>query len=106
MLTAKAYQERKWRAFPALRKALEDKKVPDDYYGPTSVSDNMFARMDRLLEISVLVSEYQEHIKETAKSVGREEMYRDLRRLEEDLEQAAYFFKRQIEKVQTLYGTL
>lgn len=106
MLTAEAYQERKWGPFPALRQALEDKEIPSEYHGCTSVSDNMFEGMGRLLQISVLTIEYKNHIKETAQSVGREAMYSDLRRLEEDLEQASAFFKRQINEVQTLYGTL
>jgi len=105
-LTEKAYQERKWGSFPALRQALENKKIPSESYGFTSVSDNMFESMGRLLEISVLTIGCKNHIRETAQSVGREAMYSDLRRLEEALEQASNFFKRQIEEVQTLYGTL
>jgi len=42
MLTEEVSRERKWGQFPVLRKALEGKRVPDSYYGPTSVSDNMF----------------------------------------------------------------
>ena len=49
-LTEKAYQERKWGSFPALRQALEDKQIPSNYFGPTSVSDNMFEAMNRLIE--------------------------------------------------------
>ncbi len=105
-LTAEAYRERKWRPFPALRKALEDKQVPSSYYGVISTSDNMFDATVRLIEIAVLTEEYQNEIKATAVSTGREDMYRDLRRLEEALEQASHFFKRTGDKVRTLYGTL
>ena len=105
-LTAEAYRERKWGSFPALRQALENKEIPSNYYGLSSADDNMFDRTDRLIQISVLVVEYKRHIRETAQSVGREEMYTDLRRLEEDLEQASHFFKRTIEEVRTLYATL
>ncbi|MCG6535485.1 MAG: hypothetical protein L7F78_12525 [Syntrophales bacterium LBB04] len=105
-LTPEAYSERKWGPFPVLRKALEDKQVPFNYYGPTTAGDNMFDAVHRLMEISVLTSEYESDIKEKAMSLGREEMYRDLRQLEEALEQASYFFKRTIDKVRTLYSTL
>ncbi len=106
MLTAKAYQDRKWGFFPALRQVLEDKKIPSEYYGLTSVSDNMFESMNRLLEISVLVIEYEKHIKEIAQSVGREEMSRDLLRLGKLLEQTSDFFKRKVEEVHAVCYTL
>jgi len=105
-LTEEAYCERKWRPFPALRKALEDKQVPSNYYGLTSASDNMFDAMSRLIEIAVLTSEYENEIKETAVSTGREEMYRDLRNLEEALVQASHFFETTSDKVRMLYDTL
>ena len=105
-LTPEAYRERKWGYFPTLRHALENKEIPSNYYGLTSADDNMFDRMTRLMEIAVLMVEYKRHIKETAQSVGREEMYTDLRRLEEDLEQTSHFLKRMIEEVRTIYTTL
>jgi hypothetical protein len=40
-LSAEGYRERKWGPFPALRQALEDKQIPSNYFGPTSVADNM-----------------------------------------------------------------
>lgn len=106
MLTVKGYHERKWKPFPALRKALEDKKVPSDYYGIISTADNMFDATVRLMEIAVLTEEYQNEIKATAASTGREEMYRDLLRLEKELDQASLFFKKTGDKVRTLYVTL
>ena len=105
-LTAEAYRERKWGPFPALRKALEDKQVPSRYYGFTSASDNMFDAMSRLIEIAVLTSEYENEVKGIVVSTGREEMYRDLRNLEEALEQASHFFKTTRDKVRMLYATL
>ena len=92
-LTAEAYRVRKWGHFPALRKALEDKEVPSNYYGLTSASDNMFDAMRRLIEIAVLTDEYENDIKATTVSVGRDEMYRDLHNLEMAFENATGFFK-------------
>ena len=105
-LTQEAYRERKWGHFPALRKALEDKQVPGSYYGITSASDNMFDAMGRLMQIAVLTDEYESDIKATALSVGREDMYRDLRNLERALEDASRFFKRNIDKVRMLQDAL
>ncbi len=105
-LTAEAYRERKWAHFPALRKVLEDKQVPPNYYGLTSVSDNMFDAMIRLMEIAVLADEYENDIKATVVSVGREDMYRDLRNLEKALEDASCLFKRFSDKVRMLQTAL
>ena len=38
MLTEKAQSERKWGWLPALRPILESKRVPDRYFGSSSVS--------------------------------------------------------------------
>jgi hypothetical protein len=43
--------------FPALRKVLEAKSVPDRYYGPTSVSDTVFDRVHCLMTMAILVHE-------------------------------------------------
>ena len=50
MLTEEGSRERMWGKYPSLRKALENKRIPDSYYGPTSISDNMFDAMVRLLQ--------------------------------------------------------
>lgn len=105
-LTPEAYRERKWGHYPALRQALENKKIPANYYGFTSASDNMFESMGRLIQISVLVAEYKDHIREISQSVGREDMREDLKQLEFQLEDAARSFKRTSEEVRELYATL
>ncbi len=106
MLTADAYRERKWGQLPALRRALEDKKVPDHYYGLISTDDNMFDRLVRLLEMAVLVREYDEHIREVARLVGKADMHRDLKNLESSFESARLFFGKAIEHVQGLADRL
>lgn len=106
MLTEEGYCERKWGPFPALRKALEDKKVPQDYYGLTSVSDNIFDKLVRLTEIAILVNEYRAGIEETAQSTGLEEMFCDLERLEGQLESASSYFNRGAEEVRVLMKRL
>ena len=78
MLTTESLQKRKWGRFPAMRKALEDKRIPDTYYGPTSVSDNVFDSLSRLVEIAILVHEYESSIRDTAQIVGKQQMWDDL----------------------------
>lgn len=38
MLTEEGSRERMWGKYPSLRKALENKRIPDSYYGPTSMT--------------------------------------------------------------------
>jgi len=61
-LTEQAYRERKWGSFPILRQVLEDKHLPDKYFGITSASDNLFDRFHRLIEITLLTREYREEL--------------------------------------------
>ncbi len=62
MLTEEGSRERMWGKYPSLRKALENKRIPDSYYGPTSISDNMFDAMVRFVTIAILVREYPQDI--------------------------------------------
>jgi hypothetical protein len=73
MLTEKAMSERKWGCFPALRLILESKRVPDHYYGPSSVSDNSFDRTCRIMEIDILVHEHRAEIINILGSASREQ---------------------------------
>ena len=102
MLTAEASRERKWGQYPTLRKALEDNRIPDRYYGPTSVSDNMVTELHRLVEIALLAREYESIIKATAHVIGPEAMSRDLERLHHELTNTASFFQEQAEYMEAL----
>lgn len=68
MLSEDARRERKWGCFPALRQILEGKKPPEDYYGPTSVSDTRVEELHRLLEIACLAREYSNEFLGAAKT--------------------------------------
>ena len=102
MLTEEASRERRWGSYPALRKVLEDKRIPDHYYGPSSFSDNMFDKIGRLLEIGILAYEQKGAIREYAQSVGKEQMYSDLHDLQSGLEYASAVFRELSEKVEKL----
>ena len=106
MLTEEASRERKWGQFTVLRKALEGKRVPDSYCGITSVSDNRFERLHRLVEIAILAREYESAVRETADALGPEEMYRDLNRLRTEIEAASSYFREQADHVTAMYSKL
>jgi hypothetical protein len=67
-LTEKALAERMWGSFPALRAILEFKTVPDHYYGSSTVSDNVFDQLGRLLKLSILIRENKAQIIEALES--------------------------------------
>ncbi len=62
MLTEEGYKRRFWGPLETLRKLLDGKRIPDSYYGPTSVSDNAFDAVSRHLQLSVLVRENKDTI--------------------------------------------
>ena len=106
MLTEEASRERRWGRFPALRQALETRRMPAEFFGITSASDNMFERFRHLLETSVLVSAYRTEILETAQAVGPHHVYEDLRSLEDELRAVAHCVMTAIDEVRTVYGLL
>ena len=62
MLTEEGSREHMWMKNPNLRKALENKRIPDFYYGPTTISDNMFDEIVRFVTIAILVRKYPQDI--------------------------------------------
>ena len=95
-----------WGQFPVLRKALEGKRVPDSCYGPTSVSDNMFEALHRLVEVAILAREYEGAVRETADAVGPDGMFRDLDRLRMEIEAASSFLREQADHVRAMCSKL
>lgn len=88
MLTEEGYRERKWGPFPALRKVLETRRLPDSYFGWTSVSDNMFDQLQRTVEISLLACECELDLRNTAQTGGSNDLINDLVRLSQQLQAA------------------
>lgn len=101
-LTKEAYLERKWARFPALRQALEDKNLPGHYYGPSSISDNLFDQMTRLVEISKLAIEYKEEILSLSESVSLKELTHELNNLTAMLFDMQAFWEQMAESVQLI----
>lgn len=100
-LTHHAYQERMWGPFPAIRKVLEKREVPGDYYGLTSADDNEFEFMRRLMEIAILVNEHKKHITEFTNMDNLKDVHEDLERLEKLLKRASLYF---IDKADSIYA--
>lgn len=98
-LTHQAYQERMWGPFPSLRKVLEKREVPGEYYGLTSVDDNEFEFMRRLMEIAILVNEYKTHIIESTNAENVNEVSEDLDRLGELLKRASSYFSNKADSI-------
>jgi hypothetical protein len=63
MLIEEAMYERMWGQFPTLGEILGAKTIPDHYFGPTSISDNEFDRVQRLMRIAILPGENSNEIK-------------------------------------------
>lgn len=106
MLTEEALRERKWAAYPALRKVLEGKNLPAGFYGLTSIHDTLPAEMDRLLEIAALVQAYQNQIQDSAREVGTEAIFEDLRSLCGAAEAMQAHFGRVREQVENVLTSL
>lgn len=101
MLSPKALEARMWGPFPTLSSILPDKRVPDHYYGPTSVSDNVFNRIERLLEVMAIVRENTPLIRAAIEAEAKQQerqrtdapspLIKDLRNLEN-----AFFWARSV----------
>ncbi len=97
-------RERKWGPFPALRRALEEKHLSEEYIGWTSVSDNIFEQLPRLLEIALLARDFKDGVGETARDTGWEAMHRDLERLHGELDALSGYLRQTANDVRALHG--
>lgn len=88
-----------WGPFPTIRKVLEKRKVPGEYYGMTSVNDNEFEFMRRLMEIAILVNEHKTYLIEFTNADNVKEVYEDLDRLGELLNRASSYFKYKVDSI-------
>lgn len=106
MLTERAYRERKWGKYPTLRTILEDKALPSLYYGYTSVSDNGFARIPRLMEIASLALENQEELLNYADQESLPKVLTDLNEIEFELRETARYFESLQQQICAIRGRL
>lgn len=104
-LTEEATREREWGRFPVLRRILERERVPD-HYCTSSVSDSIFDALVRLMKHSILVQEHEEEIRNAANSTNIEQLFGELRALEEALKDASRNFDRARDRLAGLRKSL
>jgi len=102
VLTEKAEYERCWGGIPVLGELLGNKRIPDHYYGPSSVSDNEFKRVQRLMKIYILIHENREEIKNMMRrsDLARPQLRRELEWVSKALGHAAQMFAHECEQVE------
>lgn len=78
MLTERAMFERKWEGLPLLAELIGQRRLSADgevrLYGPSSVSDNIFEIFRRLVEVSTLVRDQREVLREFVAQARPEEV--------------------------------
>ena len=98
-------QYQSWPGFDALSALLFGRPLSLKWTGPTSASDTVFERVQRLLQIYALV---QDNEKEVGSLVTRREgraMYEDLRRLSGELQSMSESFAEAAAEVHQLART-
>lgn len=102
-LTPQAIKARVWGRFPTLRAILEAKAIPEEYYGASSASHNIFDELRNLLEIAIVVKENTSAISATKMEGGHNErLLADLRHLHEAYKFPMKFFQDAIEEIETI----
>src|SRR5262245_15938117 len=104
MLTEKAMYDRMWSWIPVLGKIIGSKRIPDRHFGPSSVSDNSFDGIRRLMQISILVQENSDEITREMEHDAelRGEIRKDLYRVAQALQDVARQFDNASAQVSTL----
>ncbi len=105
-LTEEALYERKWRRFPELGKLLSRKQLGLEWTGPSSVSDNIFDQVHRLLEMYAIVEENSKEIEQATAgaehSIIGDSIREELLKLSEGLSWAAERFTNASNSVEKL----
>jgi len=102
MLTNEALHDRKWARFPALSSVLGEYPVPSHHYGFSSVSDNVFNQLTRLLEIASTVQQHADVVQAVTDTEIAMRLPDDLNHLTNELQEASRLFAMHAEFVQRL----
>jgi hypothetical protein len=94
-------KERMWQPYPALRQILEEKLIPDRYYGASSVSDNSFDATLRLMQITILIQENRTEIEKQRDNLS---LRNDLYQVCQACENVARQFREQGAQIAELVG--
>lgn len=105
-LTDKALKDRFWGPLDNIRILLEDRKIPDGYYGHSLASDNSFDAVSRHLQLFVLVSENKETITDAVASCQDDEQIHllidELQMLQSMLQDKKRWFEQGIRDVEDI----
>jgi len=95
-----------WGRIPALGELLGNERIPDHYYGPSSISDNVFRKVRRLMEIHILIHENQDRIRSVMKrgDVASRQLRKELEWVSKALAQTAQMFANESEQVEQIAG--
>ena len=93
MLSEQAFHERRWGEYPHLDNLLGGNQPSMHWHGPTSVSSNIFNRVDDLLHVYALVADRHEEIQRLSHESKNDNLRRDLGILSEHLNGMSEFFK-------------
>lgn len=102
MLTSEAINKRKWGPFPALRRILGSRPAPESYFGPSSVSDNVFDWLCRIIEVALTSCKCEQDITGAVQDTGSNQIAEDLDKLQGELHAAMSFIEDTSRKVGNL----
>ena len=99
--------DRFWDMFPALKPLLEDKSVPNEYYGPTSASPNVFDDTVRLLQGAIVTRKHLPNLMSEAETdESRSQIVNDLIKMAAALTSVAKNFQQEADGIRNLVGKL
>ena len=93
MQSEKELNERRWGQYPHLAQLVSGNQPSMEWTGPTSVSSNIFNRVDDLLNVYALVADQHEKIRQQCFNADGHNLTRDMETLSEHLRMMSEFFK-------------
>lgn len=99
MLTDQTLYERKWGRYPSLERLLGAHQVPDNYYGWSSVSENVFDFLVRVAEIAAVTKDHAVILRGATDPQLAKSLPDELHELKLELQAAARFFTEHAEVV-------
>ena len=87
------YHERIWGDYPALDKLLSNNQPSMHWHGPTSLSHNIFNKVEDLLSVYALVADQFDEIQRLSRKTENDDLGRDIAKLSEHLSWMSEFFR-------------
>ena len=93
MQSMEALHERRWKDYPHLDQLLSGNQPSINWTGPTSVSSNIFNRVNDLLHVYALVDDQHKEIRQQCFKADDHGLRHDMESLSENLRVMSEFFK-------------